>query len=134
MTTAQASGQQERPLTASQYRQYKRAQEIRDRHTDGEPLAGRDLALVLGLLKQHPRARAKTGSGIGAVLVHRYVGGSRCFFVLRRDGSLEDFSIGRCLGQDLPRTPRVREMMRLFDLRVVARAYWRSGAAGARSS
>src|SRR5580700_5114255 len=61
MTTAQARGQQERPFTASQHRQYKRAQEIRDRQADGEPRAGRDLAFVLGLLKQHPRARPVKG-------------------------------------------------------------------------
>jgi Protein of unknown function (DUF3223) len=128
MTTVQAPGQQERPFTASQYRQYKRAQEIRDRHADGERLVGRDLAFRLGLLKQRPRAEQKIGPGVNAILVHKYVGGSRCFFVLRQDGSIEDFSIRKCLGQDLRRTERVREMMRLFDFSVVARAYWRLAA------
>lgn len=123
------TGQQgERLFTASQYRQYKRAQEIRDRHADGEPLAGRDLAFMVRLLKQHPRAQAKIGCGADAILVHHYIGGSRCFFVLRQDGSLEDFSVRKCLGLELRRTSRVREMMRLVDFTVVARAYWRFAA------
>ena len=120
--------QAEHWLPLDRYRQYKRAQAIKERHADGERLTGHDLAFMLGLQRQHPHAQAKIGSGVDAILVHRYIGGSRCFFILRQDGSLEDFSVRKCLGLELRRTSRVREMMRLSDFTVVARAYWRFAA------
>ena len=46
---------------------------------------------------------------------------SRCFFVIRSDGSAEDFSTRKCLGQAQPRSAKVAAMMALFDYaRVVA--------------
>ena len=52
------------------------------------------------------------------------IGGSPCFFlVLRADGALEDFLSGRCPDQDPRRSPRVMEVIRASDLRVVAPAY-----------
>jgi hypothetical protein len=117
VTTAQQ--QQRQPAEAAkldrrQYLALKQAQAIRDRYADGQPLGQQDHTFVLGLLQQHPRAAAKIGPGVAAITADRFVGGSRCFFAIRTDGSAEDFSVAKCLGQTQPRTARVRALMASF--------------------
>ena len=74
------------------------------------------------------------GCGIAAIIAHSYVGGSRCFFVIRTDGTAEDFSVYKCLGQDPKRSERVRAMMRAFPYSRVVRAFRLApGAAAARA-
>jgi len=65
----------------------------------GEELAGEDFALVRGILEHHPDKVAKIGSGVRGIKVDEslHESGTRCFWVLRTDGSAEDFSIRRCL-------------------------------------
>ena len=47
-------------------------------------------------------------------------------FVVRQDGSAEDFSVRRCPGQDQPRSDRVRAMMARFSYGTVMRHYLRA--------
>lgn len=97
---------------------------------DGVPLRGGDLDFAVGLLRQHPRAGQKAGAGIAAIVVHRYVTGSRCFFVIRPDGGAVDFSVRKCLGQDPPRGTLLRQLMAAFDYAAVARCYRRLAGPG----
>jgi len=65
----------------------------------GEHLRGGDLELVRTLLEHHPDRAAKVGAGVQGIKVDAslHESGSRCFWVLRTDGSVEDFSVRRCL-------------------------------------
>lgn len=126
-------------LPAHQYRRLQAARAIKDRYADGEPLVGRDLAFMAAMLRQHPRAADKIGVGVAGIVAHRYIGGSRCFFVVRVDGSAEDFSARKCCGgSDPPRSARVRAMMAAFPRQRVVAAFRRAartprtGAVGSR--
>jgi len=104
------------------YRQFKRCQAIRDSYPDGVPLSPEDRKVVLATLRHHPRGREKFGCGVAHVVVDTYVGGTRCFFVIRADGSVEDFSLRKCVGYDTPpRSERLRTMMARFDFGGVLR-------------
>ena len=107
-------------LTSDEQRMLYAARSIKDRYSDGEPLRGKDRRLLVALLKRHPKATSKIGPGVAAIVVDRFVGGTRCFFVVRTDGTVEDFSIYRCLGSDR-RTAKVLAMMRRFNYQAVPR-------------
>lgn len=68
----------------------------------------KDLAFMIDLLKQHPRAQAKIGPGVAAITVDRFVGRPRCYFVVRSDGTCEDLSLRRLarLSRVAPRSRR----------------------------
>lgn len=71
----------------------------------------RDKELLLGLLQRHPNAPAKIGCGVDSFLVAEseflYRGSpSVCFWVRRRDGSMVDFSISKCLYSVVTATDR----------------------------
>jgi len=56
---------------------------------------------VMSLLLCHPRADEKLGSGVKSIKINRGLYSSnRCFHILRTDGSIEDFSIGKCINGD----------------------------------
>ena len=67
------------------------------RHALLEPIAGDDNAFLLELLKKHPRAVEKIGAGVKHFTVENAKGGTRCFYVIRADGSRSDFSFMKCL-------------------------------------
>lgn len=62
-------------------------------------IAGEDLDFVVALFARHPEARTKAGTGVVGFYVDQR---PRCrtanFYVVRADGSSDDFSIKRCLG------------------------------------
>ena len=95
-------------------RQLKAALHIKNHYADGEPLRGRDYRLLHGMLRRHPRAEEKTGPGVAAIVVHSYVGGTRCYFVIRTNGTAEDFSIYKCVGRETRASARIVAMMRSF--------------------
>lgn len=97
------------------------ARSIKDRYSDGEPLRGKDRRLLVALPKRHPKAASKIGPGVAAIVVDRFVGGTRCFFVVRTDSTVEDLSIYRCLGRRDRRTAKVLVMMRRFNYQAVLR-------------
>jgi len=121
----------QRPLSPKRYRLLKITQEIRQRYPDGEPLSQQDRDFMLGLLRCHPRAQEKFGAGITDIVAHPFIGGSRCFFVIRADGSAEDFSVRKCLGQELQRSQRVALMMASFRYALVTSRYRRARAESA---
>eukprot|EP00434_Breviolum_minutum_P020826 symbB.v1.2.018372.t1/scaffold1462.1/size117239/5 len=67
----------------------------------GQELHGDDLELVKALLAYHPAAKEKIGVGLQGIKVDRAPANhgrqSRCFWVVRTDGSEEDFSARKCL-------------------------------------
>lgn len=103
---------------------FKRCQAIRDRYADGQPLAGADMQLLVSVLHRHPRAKQKIGPGIHAIAPGRYIGGSRCFFVIRTDGGIEDFSIRKCLNRPMVSpSARVASAMACFSYVPLRRAF-----------
>lgn len=63
---------------------------------------------------------------MAAIVVGTYVGGSRCFWVIRVDGSVEDFSIRNCFYPsrvDRYRSPDLLAKMRSWDLQRVVRRF-----------
>lgn len=65
---------------------------------DGEQLAGNDAEFVKEILSFHERAADKMKDFEAfEVNTHPNYEKTRCFFVLRKDGSKEDFSITRCI-------------------------------------
>ena len=54
-------------------------------------------AFLLDALKNHPKAKAKIGVGVGDVFVRRADYGTRCFWLRRLDGSEERFSYKYCV-------------------------------------
>lgn len=88
---------------------------IRDKYDDGIPLSPEDRKVVLSALRKHPKGREKFGAGVQAVVVDKFVGGTRCFFVVRADGTAEDFSLRKCFW-DLPNQSKpVRAQMDTFN-------------------
>eukprot|EP00811_Abedinium_folium_P034719 NODE_7578_length_1566_cov_16.286310.p1 GENE.NODE_7578_length_1566_cov_16.286310~~NODE_7578_length_1566_cov_16.286310.p1 ORF type:complete len:421 (-),score=77.50 NODE_7578_length_1566_cov_16.286310:302-1495(-) len=67
----------------------------------GTELEAEEFAVVRGLLNYHPEAVAKIGVGVRAIKVDAslHESQSRCFWMRRTDGSMEDFSTRRCLQQ-----------------------------------
>lgn len=64
-------------------------------------LEGVDFDYVMALLLNHPRAKDKIGSGVKSIKVSQgYNSNNRCFHVVRKDDSVEDFSIGKCIDGD----------------------------------
>jgi len=122
MTLTESSSPVRTGVTGPAYRQFKRCQAIRDSYPDGVPLSPEDRKVVLATLRRHPRGREKFGVGVAHVVVDTYVGGTRCFFVIRADGSVEDFSLRKCVGYDVPpRSERLTAMMARYDLAGVLR-------------
>jgi len=68
-------------------------------HEPGRDLRGEDFRLVRALLEHHPERQAKVGVGVSCLKVDASLhdSGSRCFWVVRVDGSAEDFSLRKCL-------------------------------------
>lgn len=68
-------------------------------HNPGEELRGEELRLMRALLEQHPDRAEKVGAGVRGIKVDEslHASGSKCFWVLRIDGSAEDFSARKCL-------------------------------------
>ncbi|KAK7317354.1 hypothetical protein RJT34_01506 [Clitoria ternatea] len=69
-------------------------------YNDGDPLASEDQCFVLeNVFEHHPDKENKMGAGIDYVMVSRHSSfqDSRCFYVVLKDGSREDFSYLKCL-------------------------------------
>lgn len=83
------------------------ASEVLNRASLGEVLRGHDEAFALDLLAQHPEVGRKHGAGIaGVAVVLMPEWGTRNFFVLREDGSIDNWSIKKCVANMRPDGPR----------------------------
>jgi len=76
--------------------------EILRRNITGGELFGEDRQSVEALLWCHPSAATKAGDGINGLLVLSDERGGHCFFVRRNNGTLEDFSMHRCINGQPP--------------------------------
>jgi hypothetical protein len=103
---------------------FKVTQTIRNSYADGVPLSRSDRQIILGVLRMHPEGRRKFGAGVGDVFVHRYIQGSRRFWVVHPDGSAEAFSVRKALRKARPnRSAAISAAMAAFDTRPVLAAY-----------
>ena len=65
---------------------------------DGEKLSGNDEEFMKELLKFHDKGEAKSKDFASfEVGEHPDFAKTRCFFVVRKDGTKEDFSISKCI-------------------------------------
>eukprot|EP00928_Gymnodinium_smaydae_P046674 TRINITY_DN310_c0_g1_i9.p1 TRINITY_DN310_c0_g1~~TRINITY_DN310_c0_g1_i9.p1 ORF type:complete len:402 (+),score=130.79 TRINITY_DN310_c0_g1_i9:71-1276(+) len=76
-----------------------RIREIINSRSDGEQLKpeGSDFLLVKALLQHHPRSDEKSKGMVGLKVAASKQGENRCFYIIREDGSEEDFSAKKCL-------------------------------------
>ncbi|EIE22267.1 hypothetical protein COCSUDRAFT_47805 [Coccomyxa subellipsoidea C-169] len=72
--------------------------------TQRQPLNEYEFHMVLELLKNgHPEPEKKMGSGVKAIIVRKHqTEDSNCFFLLRTDGSMDDFSVFKCINRLFP--------------------------------
>lgn len=111
--------------TSANYKLRKECQTIKNRYPDGIPLNKTDKALVITALRRHPKAKQKFGAGINDIVVSKYVYGSRCYFVIRADGTTEDFSLRKCFGLPTqPRNEKLATAMRVFNYRSIVTQYY----------
>jgi hypothetical protein len=65
------------------------------------PIAEPHHSFLCDLVARHPRAAEKVGTGIHHFTVEPAMGGTRCFYVTRADGTKVDFSTLKCVrGQE----------------------------------
>ena len=66
-------------------------------HPTGHILQGRNKLLITALLEHHPRYLEKRGCGIKDIIIKKAIYGTKCFFIIRTDGSEIDFSFNSCI-------------------------------------
>jgi uncharacterized protein DUF3223 len=103
---------------------YQECRAIKARYADGIPLNREDRKKVLTALRMHPKGKQKFGVGVNAVIVDTFVGGGRCFFVIRSDGTAEDFSLYKCFGRPVtPHKGKIAAAMARFNYSNVIQKY-----------
>jgi hypothetical protein len=88
-------------------------QEILSRYNPDQRLNQQDFIDVLALLKKHTECKQKTGCGISDFSVTTATAGTKCFQIIRADGSRDHFSYLHCI-RNKPKTKisEVRAAMR----------------------
>lgn len=91
----------------------KRIQDMLAGYQPGTVVNAFDFPLLLDLVKRHPQAAQKIGSGVVAFRVERNpeYPSSKCFVLIRSDGSDTDFSYTECL-HPTPYTAKVTSAFR----------------------
>merc|ERR1711879_791403 len=87
-----------------------RVKEILNSRSDGEQLKpdGSDFKLIKGLLEFHPKGAEKSRGMKGIKVAQSTQGENRCFFMIKEDGSSEDFSAIKCLNAIEANPPYVK--------------------------
>lgn len=67
------------------------------RYSLGQRVLSEDEDLLRALLARHPNAAGKIGVGVDHFMVRSADYGTRCFWVVRTDGTTERFSYKECL-------------------------------------
>lgn len=82
----------------------KAVQAVRERHQEGWALFGEDASLLMDTLASHPRVKDKVGCGIKSIVLGTSSNdwGNKCFFIVRVDGSREEFSYRSCISPKNP--------------------------------
>lgn len=68
-----------------------------NRYRPGDAVSAADGAFLAEALKRHPEATTKIGPGISSFDVRSADYGTKCFWILRIDGSEERFSYKSCV-------------------------------------
>ena len=76
--------------------------QMRDRYQVGDRIVDPDATELSWLLERHPEFRDKVGVGIDYFSVRSADFGTRCFEIVRKDGSSTDFSFGTCIDGKAP--------------------------------
>merc|ERR1712085_121945 len=76
-----------------------KVKEILNSRSDGEQLKkdGTDFKLITSLLEFHPKGAEKRKGLVGIKVAKSEYGDSRCFYMVRDDGSSEDVSMKKCV-------------------------------------
>merc|ERR1712194_191470 len=76
-----------------------KVKEILNSRSDGEQLKkdGTDFKLITSLLTFHPKGAEKSKGLVGIKVAKSEYGDSRCFYMLRENGSEEDVSMKKCV-------------------------------------
>merc|ERR1719145_98308 len=76
-----------------------RVKEILNSRSDGEHLKpdGSDFKLIKALLEHHPKGAQKSQGMVGIKVAKSTQGDNRCFFMVKEDGTAEDFSAKKCV-------------------------------------
>merc|ERR1712187_996737 len=76
-----------------------RVKEILNSRSDGEHLKaeGSDFKLIQALLEHHPKGAQKSKGMVGVKVAQSTQGDNRCFFMVKQDGTVEDFSAKKCM-------------------------------------
>ena len=100
-----------------------RVKEILNSRTDGEQLKseGSDFKLIKALLEFHP-SPGKSKGLTGIKVAKSQQGDSRCFYMIREDGSEEDFSAKKCLDAVEQNPPYVQPEEKTGDKKPQAKA------------
>ncbi len=74
---------------------------ILNNHPVGTVLSDRNFDDIMSLLLCHPKADEKIGVGVNSIKIDPgFYSSNRCFHVVRTDGSVENFSIKKCIDGD----------------------------------
>lgn len=68
-----------------------------NRYSPGDTVDEADARFLAEALSRHPEARGKIGSGLRRFEVRAAKYGTQCFWIIRSDGSEEDFSYKKCV-------------------------------------
>lgn len=93
----------------------------------GDELNTNDYNNVIDLLKTHPRAKEKFGSGVAKIRIAKLRYNTKCFELVRIDGSTEYFSYTKRINSPKSRLTKFIETCRHTvqdDLRLVKLAYF----------
>ena len=75
-----------------------KARAILNLANDGEQLKGNDEAFMKDIIQFHERHEAKMKDSAGfEVGPHPDFDKTRCFFIIKKDGTKEDFSVSKCI-------------------------------------
>jgi Protein of unknown function (DUF3223) len=111
-------------MPKDQWKLYQQCREIKSRYANGVPLNKNDRKIVLNALRLHPKGKEKFGIGVSAVIVDTYVNNSRCFFIIRPDGTAEDFSLYKCFGRPVtPHRGKIAAAMERFNYMSIVQRY-----------
>lgn len=99
------------PKIGREFPPHVRARRIRDLNPVDTDLEGESLEFVLGLLALHPRAAEKL-QGMAGIRVVAFKEGQNALAVVGQDGSLERFSLLKCLEKHPERVPSRRSSSR----------------------
>ena len=70
----------------------KHYQDILSSYEIDDELIGEDFNEIFDLIKNHPSAEEKIGNGVASIVVKGDAYGSKCFHIIRKDGSQDNFS------------------------------------------